>query len=415
MKSDFRKDIQGLRAIAVISIFFYHLDLLNGGFLGVDIFFVISGYVITKSVLLNREKLTFTDYIFRRLRRLYVPLFFLIFLTFIIIIIIFIPHHIDHFSKSSFFSILFISNFYFWQNTNHYFDLDKTLQPLLHTWSLGVEMQFYIFFGVIIFLFNQKKLFYILIFLFTISLIFSQANAEREMSFWLMPFRLFEFILGSLVFLIPKKNLNNFFKNILSFICFIFIMLGLFFYNENLKFPGINALYICFATGLLIYLRSENLIYKSLSSSVANYVGKISYSLYLVHWPVIVFFYYFNPTGLIFSDYVSIFLISIIISIFFHKYFENFNFEKFGFKKNFNFTMLIFFTVLLVFISSMNFVKKFNYKFYSKNSEKLLSLKNLASAERAKYLENNTTLYKGSKKKISKFKQRKEKYFNYWG
>ena len=206
MKSDFRKDIQGLRAIAVISIFFYHLDLLNGGFLGVDIFFVISGYVITKSVLLNREKLTFTDYIFRRLRRLYVPLFFLIFLTFIIIIIIFIPHHIDHFSKSSFFSILFISNFYFWQNTNHYFDLDKTLQPLLHTWSLGVEMQFYIFFGVIIFLFNQKKLFYILIFLFTISLIFSQANAEREMSFWLMPFRLFEFIFGSLVFLIPKKK-----------------------------------------------------------------------------------------------------------------------------------------------------------------------------------------------------------------
>ena len=166
MKSEFRKDIQGLRAIAVISIFLYHLNLLNGGFVGVDIFFVISGYVITKSILTNKKKLTFKDYIFKRLRRLFIPLFFLIVFTFLVINLIFIPHHIDHFSKSSNYSILFASNFYFWQNTNHYFDLDKTLQPLLHTWSLGVEMQFYVIFGVIIFVLNHNKKLFALIFLF---------------------------------------------------------------------------------------------------------------------------------------------------------------------------------------------------------------------------------------------------------
>ncbi len=400
MESEFRKDIQGLRAIAVISIFFYHLNLLNGGFLGVDIFFVISGYVITKSILTNKKKLTFNNYIFKRLKRLFIPLFFLILLTFLIVTIIFIPHHIDHFSKSSFYSILFVSNFYFWQNTNHYFDLDKTLQPLLHTWSLGVEMQFYIIFGLIIFAFNHKKLLFILIFLFFISLIVSEANAEREMSFWLMPFRLFEFIIGSFVFLLPKKKINIFYETILSFLCLSFILAALFFFNENYKFPGINALYICLVTGLLIYLNNENLIYKTLSSSLANYVGKVSYSLYLVHWPVIVLFLYFNPAGLLFFDYILIFIISIILSIIFHKYFENFDFSKFKLNTKFNFSLFIIFATILTFILSMDFIKNLNFKYYSENSKKLLELKNLAATQRGFYLEENTIIYEGSKRKL---------------
>ena len=349
----------------------------------------------------NKKKLTFKDYIFKRLRRLFIPLFFLIVFTFLVINLIFIPHHIDHFSKSSNYSILFASNFYFWQNTNHYFDLDKTLQPLLHTWSLGVEMQFYVIFGVIIFVLNHnKKLLFVLIFLFFISLIFSEANADREMSFWLMPFRLFEFIIGSLVFLIPKKKLSYFFENTLSILCLLFIIVGLIFYNENYNFPGINALYICLATGLLIYLNNENLIYKILSSSLVNYVGKISYSLYLVHWPVIVLFLYFHPAGLIFFDYVLIFTISIFLSIIFHKYFENFNFLKFKINSQLNFSLFLIFATVLVFILSLETIKNINYKLYSENSKKLLELKNLASIERGVFLEKNTILYEGSKKKL---------------
>lgn len=198
------------------------------------------------------------------------------------------------------------------------------------------------------------------------------------------------------------------FENILSTLCIIFIFLGLFFYNENLKFPGFNAFYICLATGLLIFLKDNTFIYKTLSLSLINYIGKISYSLYLIHWPIIVFFIYFNPSGLVFFDYLTISFISFILSIFFHNNFENFNLKKFKIENKNNFSLFLIVSILLIFISSTDFIKKFDYKIYSDNSKKLLNILSLASKNRGDLLIENTIIYEGSKKKIANIRDLKK-------
>ena len=143
----YRPDIDGLRAFAVMSVFLFHLDFkyFSGGFVGGDVFFVISGFLITN--LIKKEvddgTFTFANFYFRRIRRLFPALFFVVFLSFIFGFLLLSPTHFESFCESAIYAILATSNFLFWKDSG-YFDIEASFKPLLHTWSLGVEEQFYL-------------------------------------------------------------------------------------------------------------------------------------------------------------------------------------------------------------------------------------------------------------------------------
>ena len=146
---DYKPHIDGLRALAVLPVIFFHagFEIFQGGFIGVDIFFVISGYLITNIILKDLKKNTFkiSNFYIRRARRILPALFLVTLSSLIISIFLMSEEEIKFFSRQAISVVLFISNFFFWNNTG-YFNPNSELQPLLHTWSLGVEEQFYIFF-----------------------------------------------------------------------------------------------------------------------------------------------------------------------------------------------------------------------------------------------------------------------------
>ena len=161
-------EIDGLRALAVLGVFLFHVDYLSGGFLGVDVFFVISGYLITK--ILNKEKNLnfeiFKDFFIKRFKRLYPALVFVSIIILIISIIIIDPINLDRIGKSGLFSIIFLSNNFFWGESS-YFDTSSNLKPFLHTWSLGIEFTFYLIFPLVFFFIlknNFKTFFFVPLF-----------------------------------------------------------------------------------------------------------------------------------------------------------------------------------------------------------------------------------------------------------
>lgn len=157
----FRNDIQGLRALAVIFVFVFHLSnrFLPGGFIGVDVFFVISGYLISKIILSKLEKNDFSlkEFYISRLKRIVPAYYFLLIVVWVAFFFIFINADIGKFKLSHFWATIFNSNYYF-ANADNYFGASSNENPLLHTWTLGVEMQFYLFLPLLLFIRNRKLL-----------------------------------------------------------------------------------------------------------------------------------------------------------------------------------------------------------------------------------------------------------------
>ena len=181
---DYKPQIDGLRALAVLPVIFFHAGFksFEGGFVGVDIFFVISGYLITKLILedLYNNKFNLGNFYLRRARRLLPALFFVILTTIPFSIFLMSNDQLIYYSKQIFSVIFFISNFFFWKNSG-YFDPESDLQPLLHTWSLAVEEQFYIFFPIfliLMFKYFKKKITTSLVIIALISLSLSQIGGN---------------------------------------------------------------------------------------------------------------------------------------------------------------------------------------------------------------------------------------------
>lgn len=320
---NYKPEIDGIRAIAVISVLLFHLDFkfIKNGFLGVDIFFVISGYLISKILLKNYKNKNFLiSFFLKRIRRLLPALLFVMILTLVFCLIFFLPNDLRDFGQSLVAIISISSNFLFFIEDDYFANASK-VKPLLHSWSLSVEEQFYIIFAVLFYFIFCKKIFSknIFLFLFIISILGSHfsgllfndsnnivsknlmLNQSIFFGFFSPLGRLWEFLLGSLIVIyrLPKikkyiKN-HNITKNFLSFIGILLIFLTLF-NNQKIISPSLEILSCLFGTILIILFgkKKDTIVGNVLSQPYLVFLGKISYSIYLIHFPIIVLLKYQN-------------------------------------------------------------------------------------------------------------------------
>ncbi|WP_307866297.1 acyltransferase family protein [Francisella philomiragia] len=321
----YRKDIDGLRALAVISVVLFHLNVswFKSGFLGVDIFFVISGFLITSIILrdLNNDNFSLKNFYLRRMRRILPALITMLVFTTIFAWLILLPQDLKNYSKSLVSALASVSNLFFYKFLNFgYFSTDATVIPLLHTWSLGVEEQFYIFWPLfLIFAFNlgiswkktyfsfHKKILISAIVLFVLSLLLFKFFATLKITtyfsqekFYYYPLnRAFELLFGCIlaIYLSNNKTLEN--KRILdiiSVIALVFMLYPMFF--KDVPYPSNWTIMACLGATLYIYA-GANHNYVPLVSRVFSFkpfvaIGLISYSLYLWHWSIIAYVNYLS-------------------------------------------------------------------------------------------------------------------------
>lgn len=319
----YRGDIDGLRAIAVLGVIFFHIGLsFPGGFVGVDVFFVISGYLITRNITgqLESNSFSFGQFYTRRALRLLPALFFVSGLSLITAMALFSPQQMIDFGKSLVFAVISLSNFFFWLSSD-YFDASSITKPLLHTWSLSVEEQFYLVWPLLLALSfklrSKNGIIAIIVIMFIASIIYSQSllPADSNKSYFLTTSRAFEFAVGAIVvFLERTKQMKGAILNALYLSGIAIILLCMFMYSERTPFPGIMALIPCLGAGMAIYAGNAKASVIT-DNKIAIYIGLISYSLYLVHWPVIVFYNYYIATSPDFIDKLAMMLITAALAL----------------------------------------------------------------------------------------------------
>ncbi|MCX6239049.1 MAG: acyltransferase family protein [Bacteroidia bacterium] len=333
MDLKYRADIDGLRAIAVLAVIFFHTDIpgFSGGFVGVDIFFVISGFLITSIILKEIQGGNFSIARFyeRRIRRIFPALFPVIVFTLVIGAFVFNFRSFKDLGQSITATTLFSSNILFWHNGG-YFAASSLQKPLLHTWSLAVEEQFYIFYPIMLIAisrFGKKRYLEWVLGIGFASLILSiwGVYINQKAVFYWVPTRAWELLAGSILALgiIPLLQ-SNFWRNFSSLLGLGLIIYSIGFYTEATLFPGAHALMPVLGASLIIYsgIGGASAISKLLSIRLVVYIGLISYSLYLWHWPLIAFSRYFLLRDLTYLEVVELILITFIISVLSLKFIE---------------------------------------------------------------------------------------------
>ncbi len=305
----YRPEIDGLRAIAVVAVMIFHLDStwLRGGFLGVDVFFVISGFLITSIIYtdLKEKRFSLVHFWLRRIQRIFPALLVMVAVVAIVGNFVLISPERTDLVLQSFGAVASFSNILLWRTTGGYWASSSENIALLHTWSLSLEEQFYIFFPVFLLMLHKyaKKRLSLIVFVVavvSISLSIYGTPYYRSASFYLLPTRMWELLIGSLLSLFHLSHPNALEKTPrLSFLALLGVCLvaaSFIFIDNDERFPGPYPLIPCVGTALiLMFGQSERISYRFLTLGFLRYIGKISYSLYLWHWPVIVFSRYLSP------------------------------------------------------------------------------------------------------------------------
>ena len=321
----FRHDINSLRFFAALLVLLSHLSIIgfHNGFVGVDIFFVISGFFITSILDQKLNKKNIQKFIVSRIKRIIPNLFLICFLIFFISIKLLPNYILENLYINFFSSILGFANINFAIQSGDYFGLDSTTNPFLHIWSLSVEKHFYLIFLVIFILLNYSlkkfRIFFILI-LTLISFLLSLDLSKVNYFYYLTPIRIFEFGIGSLAYLL-YNNRKLEYQNYLSIFAILLFIISMFFIKKNAGIPGYQIVFPCFA--IAIILVTPNALFNNfVNSNLFSYLGKISFLIYLVHWPIIIFTGFYYEITMI--NKIIIIIISILVSsVLFHAYENN--------------------------------------------------------------------------------------------
>jgi len=297
----YRKDIQILRGLAVLLVVLFHLQIggIQSGFLGVDIFFVISGFLM--AVLYNpNEK---GKFFYRRVKRLLPTYYVTVLLTLLFAVFITIPNEYNQVAKQSVYALVFSSNIGFWMQNSYFSKAD--FNPLLHLWSLGVEMQFYLIVPMLYWIFGRMRIMFPLVLLVSLAACFVIVGISPKTSFFMMPLRLWEFLIGYgiAVYVTDRGNVKYGHMRFYGMMALI-LLIAIPTFNvdgEALGFmhghPGLFALLVSLATGGVLAWGLPDAVEHSRVGRALEVLGKYSYSIYLVHFPVIVLFLYHPFSG----------------------------------------------------------------------------------------------------------------------
>lgn len=322
----YRFDVDGLRALSVIIVIFNHLGIsaFGGGFVGVDVFFVISGYVITRTIAKEAEDGAFSmlNFYERRIRRLLPGLFSIITLAVLAAWLMMLPKDYEALNTSIFSVAVAASNILFWKQAG-YFDEMSITKPMLHTWSLAVEEQFYLIYPLIFVQLHRIRRRWLvpvlcLIGLGSLALAINGAYNHPNSTFYLMPTRFWEMLIGGLTFLTwSRYRPSQRIATVLTYGGLALIGIATIFYSGRTPFPGLAALLPTVgAVGFILGGQSDHktLAFSAFSWKPVVFTGKISYLLYLTHWPLIVFVTYYRISGLGILDKVFVIVASALIS-----------------------------------------------------------------------------------------------------
>jgi len=334
-QKNFRYDINALRAIAVIGVLLFHYKVpyVDGGFAGVDVFFVISGYLMSKIIIggLHRDQFSLLEFYGRRFKRIVPALLGLVLVLTVGGFFIYFPVNYQVNEQNAAASILFISNLVYWKSAGYFAEASDT-NILLHTWSLSVEWQFYLIYPVILLAVNKfikNKSQYIYVFIAVIAIGCATAiwytTVDKDGSFFLLHSRAWEMMFGGLAFLCEDlaKKIKLLVRQLIAIFGYVIILASLYFLKSSMDWPGAYTLIPVFAAFLIVVVNCD---FKVLRFGAVQGTGKISYSLYLWHWPVYVVAQYLGfPLDAIVT--ISLIVISLILGYLSFKYIESFNYN----------------------------------------------------------------------------------------
>lgn len=318
--------IEGMRALAVLAVLLFHLDIngIAGGYLGVDLFFVISGFIITRNILLDGSAGTFSlrEFYVRRFRRLFPALLATILLTMLGASIVIPPRELVDAAASAAYAIFSLANIKFWLQSG-YFDAAADTKPLLHTWSLGVEEQFYLFWPALLIVVSGARLRFALVFtMLSLSLIFSLVYRDVASSaiFYLLPFRLHQLMAGALVAILSLRVRGPLGDTGLLLATVSFV--GLVCLYGDGDSPAIGAALVTLIGVFLLLGRESSLAVLVYGNAPMQWIGKRSYALYLVHWPLVVLFKYAKGFYLGIKGQAFLFVVSFLCAVAMHELVE---------------------------------------------------------------------------------------------
>lgn len=307
MSGKYRTDIDGLRTVAILPVLLFHAGVpgLLGGFVGVDVFFVISGFLITGIIAREVDEGHFSILRFyeRRIRRILPALAAVMAFVLIGAAWLFLPSDFSAVPRSIVAALLSVSNLLFWSESS-YFGASAHLKPMLHSWSLAVEEQFYIFFPLLLLLVRRwsvrrRKLLLLTIFVASLALSIVMVPRKPDFSFYMLPTRAWELMAGALLAVqsVPTVR-QRFAREAVAALGLVAILGAVVFYDETTPFPGLAALPPVLGAAALIHCAPGTLIGRLLGLRPVVFIGLISYSLYLWHWPIIVFAEYATDAAL---------------------------------------------------------------------------------------------------------------------
>jgi len=346
---EYIQKIDFFRALSILLVVLFHLDLkpFQGGFIGVDVFFVISGFLITRIIKQELDQtgsFNFGEFYLRRARRLLPSLFLMFFLVFVFTYFLFSPSDFIKSTQSILMAAIVISNIFFFRQSG-YFDKSSELEPLLHTWSLGIEEQFYLLWPltlVLICKLFKGRYFTLTTILFVVSLAMTylisafpgkffmgsfeglDTDQIKSAIFYLLPFRIFEFLIGAIAFFyVNQKQRIEKGALALNLLGVGLIIMSAMFLNKQIALLGVLNIIPCLGIALLLVVDFPSLLKPIYHNKFLGFVGKASYTWYLFHWPMIALSKYALERSLTTAESLAIFFSSLFLSLVIYKFYEN--------------------------------------------------------------------------------------------